>query len=281
MSVSSSFARRRNGRWLNHHRTLTPAVQAWAKGVIDAEGTYSDESVRLADRLDRALVDGGFYSKIVYSLPFFGAGNDNLRCAFQPLHNTLSAAYPTNGGPFVGSTDHAETNGLNSPSGGKYIDTHITPSQLGTSNNGGIGYWALDVSFAGSTTEVVGCYGAGGASRFVLDLRTSRRFFSWGSAANLTDPFTASVPGFHYGQRSSATLRELFIDGISVSSNSASDAAAGASDQSLIVMGANTSGTCIGRCGFFIMTDGTLTSTHVSDLDYIVRNYLMRKTGRI
>lgn len=281
MSITSSFARRRDGRLVAHHRTLSPVVHRWARDVIAADGTYSDQSVVIADRFERAILDSGFYGKIIYSLLFLGAGDARLRAAGAAFHNTLSVGTPTNIGPFANG-DHSEATGLNS-SGGKYFNTLIKASQVGAGGNGGIAYWELSPDFSGATTEVAGSYDNSGGTRFVLDLRSTRKFFSWSNAGNAANINTAAVAGFYYGQRSSATLRELFVDGVSVATNTTSDAASGAGDRNIILMGANAPLllTSKGRCGFFALTDGTLSSGNVADFDYIVRTFLMKPTRRI
>lgn len=282
MGFTSSLARTRNGTVYEHDRTLTLETRIWAQRCIAIEGTFWDDSVKIADGLSHAILDSGFSSEIVYVLPFLGS---NLRSAVVPLRDSLGVGAASNvntsGTQFV-AADFSQPTGLKGGSF-KKLDTLIKPNQLGASNSGGIGVWTLALDYSGSTTELGGSIDNADTNRFVVDSRSSRRFVCWGSTANLADPFTASSTGWIYGQRASATSRQIFDDTGLLASNTTSDSASGAGDKNIFVLSTpySTPAYNLSRIGCFILTTGQLNSTQVGTLRDIIRDRLMKPTRRI
>ncbi len=257
-------------------------VQQWRTAIVNQSGYLDRDSLRLANNLMAQLQGQSYRSKIVFLLPLLGRNTLNATRSFcVPLIDTIGT-HITSAVSLV-DADFSESTGLQGDGSGKRIDLSIKPSQLGSGSNGGLGFWENNIDFTGSGTEVIGCYGDAGSSRFVLDLRSTRKFFSWGSPGNLAGPLTASTNGHYYGQRSSATSRELFFNGSSIGTDTTSDAAAGVSDSIIQIMGCNENGPQTfwkGRCAVAYLTDGTLTSGEVADFHTLLQTYLITPTGR-
>ncbi len=261
-------------------RAPDPAIYTtWVTRVDAAGGTYTANSKNYALALANALVGASYYSKIVWLLPLLG---NDIIAARVPLVDTLNVGIAGNTN-FL-TSDFSETTGLQGDGLNKRLAPGIKPSQLGSSNNGGIGYWENNINFTGSGSEPMGCYGNAGASRFVLDLRSTRKFVSWGNAGNLAGPLTAATNGHYYGQRASATSRELFFAGSSVGTNTTSDAATGASDRNMYLMASDQNPSAVaywkGRCAVAYMTDGTFSSGDASAFDTLLSTNLITPTGR-
>lgn len=258
---------------------LDPLVTAWLAAAVAGGGTLAVDSQSICEPLVGAMRGFTGLSKLIYFLPYFGS---NLLAGITPLVDTLGVGRPVNHN-FVDG-DFSQATGLQGNGTNKYLDTGIKPSQLGTGNNGGIGYVENNIDFTGDTTEVMGCYGNSNSSRFTLDIRSGRHFFSWGSPGNLADPLTASSNGNYYGQRSSATSREIFVDGVSVATNTTSDAATGAGDLTIKVVACDEQSDGIkinkGRNACLYLTDGTFTSTEVAQWHSLLNTYLIGPTGR-
>lgn len=249
----------------------------WRNAVIANGGTFGANSEAWALALIVALEAKSYSAQVVYLLPLLGS---NLQAAVVPLRDSIGAGNATNHN-FVGG-DFNEAQGLQGNGSTKYLDSNVKPSQLGSSANGGLGFWENNI-VTGANSEPMGCYNTAGSNRFVLDLRASLRSFRWGSPGNSAGDGSASTNGNFYGQRSSAVLRELFFAGASLGTNTTSDATTGSSDQNIFIVGSNESGTPTpwpGRCACAYMTDGTLSPADAADLDTLLSTYLIGPTGR-
>ncbi len=257
-----------------------PAIYTtWVSRVDALSGTYTANSKTYCLALANALVGASYYSKIIWLLPLLG---NNILAARVPLIDVLNSGACNNLG-FVNG-DFSETTGLQGGAAGNkiFILTNITAASLGASNNGGIGFWENNIGAVGAGTEPMGAYNNAQTNRFVLDLRTTRKFFCWGNAGNLAGPLTASTNGHYYGQRASATSRELFFNGSSIGTNTTSDAAAGAGDKEIWLMYPDypSSPPYLGRCAVAYCTDGTMSSGDVAALNTLLSTYLITPTGR-
>lgn len=241
----------------------------------------NSNSIAIARNLLSALSRKTYKSKLVYLLPLLG---QNINAAKIPLIFPYAVAPgigdATNSG-FV-DADFSQSVGLANPAeSAKFFDTELKASQLGSSNNGGIGFWEKNWG-AGANVEPMGSYNSGGTQRFALDMRTTQETARWGDLANYTGVLTTAGNGDHYVQRSSSTSRALYKDATQVgSTNTTSDSASGAGDRTIYVMACSGSSTAWkGTCVVAYMTDGTLTTTEITDLHQTLQDYLLTPTGR-
>lgn len=255
-------------------------TRVWRQAVQNAGGGFQWNSVAIADAFVKRLRITSYYTKIKWLLPMLGTG---IGAARVPLIDTLNIGAATSTA-FV-NADFNQSTGLQGNGTTKYLDTLILPSLLGAGGNGGIGYVAETVDQSGTTSIVCGMLTAGNAQRYALDLRntTTNQFFFWGASANAANQAQNAVAAHYYGQRSSTTSRELFLNATSIGTNTTSDSAANIGDNTLILMGSNNSGTFAfnkGLCGAAYLTDGTLTPAEISDFNLLIRAYLLGPTGK-
>lgn len=248
-------------------------VLDWRLRVERAGGTLTASSAALAAALVSALRAAGIIGHIMRLDAWLGA---DLAAATTPLIDRLSR-----GAVLVGVLSSAFSEGTGMEFGGSsYIRTGYTPASLSPATlNGGIGWWEAVATAAGNV-EPYGC-SDNGDNRYVLDIRSAFEAFRWGNAANYAQTTGARQAAHYYGQRSSATSRVLYRDGVAVASNTASDGAAGNTVE-LALGGANYAGTYYpwtGRCKVAYLTDGGLTTDEVEALHSILAD-LIAATGR-
>lgn len=252
-------------------------TKQWANGVRATGGGFQSNSVVIANNFVSVLVRKSYYSKIKYLLPMLGAG---INAARVPLVDVLGVGAATNVN-FV-DADFSQSLGLQGDGGTKMFDSLVNPGQLGSTNNGGFGWWENNINFGGTGTECMG-NNTSAADRFVLDFRSGLRFFSWGNASNAANSGTPATNGHFYGQRSSATNRILDFNGSLVVSNSTNDAAASAGERSVRLVGSDENGALVywaGRCALTYMTDGTMADGEIADFNSILASYLMIPSGK-
>lgn len=255
----------------------TPVIaRQWAAAVRAAGGGFAPNSLVIASNLARVLQAKSYYPKIKYLLPLLGVG---INAALIPLIDILKVGAATN----VSFTDgdFSQTTGLQGDGSSKYLNSLIKPSQLGSTNNGGLGYWENNISF-GANVQPMGCYNADSSNRFVLDLRNTSQSLRWGNAGNAATQASTAVNGHYYGQRDSATSRALYLNGTSIGTSSANDATSGANEINIAIVGAlePSPAPWPGRCAVAYLTDGTLTAGEIADFDATLRNYLLGPIGR-
>lgn len=251
---------------------LDGETMIWRDRAIAAGGTFGTNSISVADALIRAIKVGTFNSKIKYLLPLLGG---NLATARVPLRDTLSAGIATNNN-FV-DADFSQSTGLQGNGSTKRLDTLLKASQLGSSNNGGIGYWERAVG----GTWCVGSRDAGTAQIFGLAIYSDELFY-WGDADSATRTFVAAGNNHYYGQRSSDTARVLYRNGTSVATDATSPIpnVSAIAANNLNVMAIDSGNFSNGRCGVAYFTDGTMTGTEISDFHTLLNTYLITPTGR-
>ncbi len=250
---------------------------AWVVAVDSVGGTYETDSKAIARNLADALLSFSGYAKLKWLLPLIGA---NISAARVPLIDVLHAGPVTNVN-FV-DADFDQATGLQGDGTTKYFDSLIKPSQLGGTNNGGLGWWENNINLAGNV-EPIGTYDATASFRYVLDLRSTLESFRWGNPSNSASTGSTAINAHYYGQRSSNILRELFRDGSSLATNTTSDGASGTADHTIIVVGADDQTSIApwpGRCAVAYMTDGSLTSGQVAELHTLLNDFLITPTGR-
>lgn len=252
----------------------------WITRVGAAGGSFTGTSKSIADALIVALQAKSYNSKIVYLLPLLGS---NLAAARVPLRDTLNAGIATNHNFVEG--DFSQATGLQGNGSSKYLDSLIKASQLGTTNNGGIGFWDNNYSSAGTGTIMIGAYNIANDNRYVIDVRSSGlRYLCWGLSSNIPQDAVSGASADYYGQRASATNRRFFISGTPAASspNTTSDSTAGSSDLTIWILAVDrgTPAYHAGRCAVAYMTDGTLADADVADLHSLLNTYLIGPTGR-
>jgi hypothetical protein len=248
----------------------------WIARIYQRGGGFLSNSKAIADAGIRALKTRTYNSKIIYWLPFLGNG---ITAACVPLRDRLGVGIATNTG-FV-NADFNQSAGLQG-NGSKYLNSLIFPSQLSALNNGGLGWWENKMNTTGNV-EPIGAYGeTGGDERFILDIRSTNYTVWWGSNTSPAGVATAPANGHYYGQRSSATLREMYLGGQLKASSTVSDAATHSNQQTILVCGANEVSPAgwPGRGATAYLTDGTMSSVEIDDFHNLLRTYLIGPTGR-
>lgn len=246
----------------------------WRNRCIAAGGTFETDSVFLANQLIVAIQAASFDTKIIGLWPLLGA---NLASARVPLRDTLGVGIALNTG-FV-DADFNQATGLQGDGSLKILTLGMKPSELGASNNGGLGYWENNISFAGPSEAPIGRYNILLDNRFLIDLRSTLRAFRWGGAGNGASEAVAADNAHYYGQRSIATDRSLYRNGTLLATNTVSDPTAGAGDKDIQLMGGDGI-SWAGRCAVAYVTDGTLTAGEITALHALLNTYLIAATGR-
>lgn len=260
-------------------------VSAWniAIAAIFGASRPNTKSTWIAQNLIMAIKASAYNSKIIYFLPLLG---QDLVGAIQPLRDALAKGAPSNLTGAFGNGDFSESTGLQGNGTTMALNTLIKPSELGASNSGGIGYWENNIDFTGTeASKPSGARNTAATNFFAVQTHsTLSGGFYWGATANRAGPVTGTgTNGHYYGERASATSREIYKDGTSMGlANTTSDATSGASDNNIWVMGFNdTSGTYWkGRCACAYLTDGTMGATNAAAFDTLLRTYLFTPTGR-
>jgi hypothetical protein len=260
---------------------------AWINGITALSGSVTTSEKNIADAIIVAIQGASYGSKIKYLLPFIGG---NIAAHRMPLRDSLAvgAASSLGTAPFVDADCTTATGLSNSTEKDAYLDSLIKPSQVGTSDNGGLGWYERNIGL-GSNVEPIGVYGLSAStpvSRFVLDLRTSFQRFRWGDVAgSQAGPATTATNGHYYGQRSSTTLRRIYLNGASLGSDgTATTTDVGIADQTIMVMGCKTGSGSLtpwkGRGACAYLTDGTMSDADVAAFHTLLGTYLIAPTGR-
>lgn len=262
--------------------TIHPEAARWAERVAANSGTLGAASLAIASRFMWEVENRTWKNKLLWIAPMLGS---NLAAARTPLRDWLGGGLMANTA-FVDG-DFAETTGLQGNGSSKVLNTGIRPAQLGrglNTSNGGIGYWELSINAGGTTTGVMGCIET---DRYYLDLRTATatEFFGWGSSGNMPNGGVIATSVHYYGQRSSATRRDIFRSGVSVANNTTNDAAGNApfDSRTIRLLGLDSTGTILynaGRCGLSYMTDGSLTDAEALDMHNCLNTYLKTASGK-
>jgi hypothetical protein len=255
-------------------------VATWASAVASAGGTLTSNSLLIADTLIAQLKTRSYASKVVYLLPLLGG---NLNAARVPLRDSLNVGIA--GNINCVDADFSESTGLQGNGTNKALDTLIRANQLGSGNNGGLGYWENNYTGA-SNFELMGSYDSAGSNAYLLyadSAGSPRQLFCWGLFANYAVQASNGSSGHYYGQRTSTSDRRLYKNGSQIAVNSTNDTAvSGISDATIRVLGSgghflNYSS---GRCAVAYMTDGTMSGADITDFHALLNTYLIGPTGR-
>lgn len=260
---------------------LDPETITWRDAITAAGGTFAARSILIADRLIKAIKAESFTTGIKYLLPLLGG---DLTAARMPLRDSLGVGIAGNTG--FTDADFSQSTGLQGDGSSKYLDSHITPGQLGASDNAGLGWWENNYPGVGNV-EPMGAYKQNNTpdNRFSLDLRTFIEVFGWGTVGSGAASGGGAGNHHYYGQRASGTDRRIFKNGTQVGATSTSvTSTAGSTDNTIILSGCNTGVSGIapwpGRCAVTYMTDGTLTAGEIAAFHTLLQTYLIAPTGR-
>lgn len=264
--------------------TYDPETIVWISRVSMASGGFVGNSKALADALIIAIKSKAYNDKIIWLLPLLG---NNLAAARVPLRDRLGVGIATNMGFTDG--DFSQNTGLQG-TGAAVLDTLIRPSQLGISNCGGIGYWETKISFAGNTSELIGCANnpGPGSQGFGLFATATVQGFEWGQSSGggeVDYPF-AGTNGHYYGQRKNATLREFYREGSVVATDTVNNSTTAANISTIALLGVFSTNILpgprywAGRCAVAYMTDGTMGIAEAADFNNLLKAFLLTPTGR-
>jgi hypothetical protein len=245
----------------------------WVSRVNSGGGTYTANSKAIALALSNALIGKSYYSKIVYLLPLLGG---NLAAAEVPLRDPNNFGVPTNTN-FV-DADFSESTGLRS-NGSKSLTCGFTPDQLGSSHNGGMGYWEKDFNNGGyrigmSTTT-------GGGRTFGINLDVATKVLQWGDGNTLATGGGSSMNNHYYGQRSNSANILIFQNGSQIGSNTSGVGLFdGIGDHNCLVFNVQGGTGPHTLCAVAYFTDGTMSSSEISDWHSLLQSALIGPTGR-
>lgn len=253
----------------------------WYGDALDAGGTITASTLDLLDDLHAALKATGAWSKFRYVLPLVGG---DIEAALTPSLDRSRVGRPTNTGPFVDS-DFSESNGLIGNGTSKQLVIPLQPAELGTSSNGGLMFWEVQGAGGGTTPTSIGINNTAVTASYDVRANTSgNRRGAWGGGANAATVAGGPNVGLFHMRRSSATSRTLFQNGASVATNTTNDAASGASDADLRVLGDNGVGSGNrfnnGTAGFVACLDGTESDAEAATI-YTAIAAFMTAAGRI
>ncbi len=257
-------------------------VQTWVSGATDAGGTFTNNSVILANEAVVGLKEIGGFTRFKYLLPMVGG---NLVTGIYPLIDTLGVGPPTNSG--FGNSSFSENTGLQGD-GVHILDSNIFPSQLGSNDNGGIGWYENNITGGISTNSTPTGYvhnPGGGTQEYSIFMSSSSYGFGWGKNGEISIS-GAPTNGSYYGQRASAVTRSFSVNGIPLAYSSVDDLATDTSFTGIRFMGLETSNVVPGprywrgRCGYAYLTDGTLTSEEIQAVARVLTNALVIRAGK-
>jgi hypothetical protein len=257
--------------WVNLGTELT----TWISRVDALGGTYTVRSKAIAARVLRALRAESYSSKVRYLMALLG---DNLAAARVPLRDTsgVGAATSVN----MVDADFSEASGLTGNGTNKALTLPLRPSDIGTGNNGGLGFW---VGATGAPSGYqIGIFSSDtGGQVFALQLHSAGETFWWGDGNSPATRGTAASAGHYYGQRSSASARALYRNGTSIATDAGTVNDGGSNDQ-LIQLFNRTGDTAYSayRCACAYLTDGTMTAPEIASFHALLQDTLITPLGR-
>jgi hypothetical protein len=269
--------------------TLTTETQVWYNRCFFNSGvlpSYSDTI--LINNLSLVMAAQSYSSHIIVLYPFVGS---LIKHSIVPLRDLISAGIPDNYASNLVDSDCGTNKGVAFNGSNKGLRTGVHTTQLGALVSGGTPHGGLgwfERNFAGAspglTTVPMGLRSQSNTNRWVLDLRNTSYFFSWGLPANFANVASAASNKHYYGEGSSITLRTLYQDGTSVATNTTSDAPPISFSDADIFLGGDFEGAANafykGTCGCAYITDGGLGSTNAAAFHTLLTTYIITATGR-
>lgn len=272
---------------------------AWYGRVIAAGGTVEVDSLQIASDFMDVLEAKSYFSKIRVVWPGLGA---NILAWQQHLYHGLTFIPTlTNFNSNFVDADFDQALGIMGNTGVVEASIKIFISNINARNinsdgngNGGIGVFVITEPLAGGNGwDPIGFYGNPTSSLYRLSMRYNAGSpnplqFHWGTTTfGVVDPSTIVYPSMGYGQRSSATSRRLYNNGVFEAENTSSHGVPDYDDYPFGVVGRNQQPLSpkydgyTGRVGSVVMTNGQLTDPEILDLYTTFLTYLEQATGRI
>jgi len=216
---------------------LDPVTRKWVNAIVTQGGVLNQGEITIIDGLVKALNASGIGAKMVALYPMMGISENSFGFALYDTGNKGKA--------FVEgftSGDVSLSGGLVGNGSTKSMSTNYKPNELGSSNNGGMGWWGMSYDTGGTTNNVVmGCSNNGGTYYYALRSHPfPQADILWGLTANgaVTNAGGTYInPSHIYGQRESATLRRVCLNGSTLTTNTTSDATSGAGDKNIRLFG--------------------------------------------
>ncbi len=252
------------------NKQMFPETIAWRRTVLTAGGGILWNSLGVANLFISVVRNKSYYQRgsIKYLLPFLGA---NLTAARVPLIDILGVGIATNNG--LTESNYSQSTGAQG-NGSVYLDTLIKPSQLGISSNGGIG---LGVRTVGTGVWVMASRTASQIYGLAL---YSQELGYWGDSSGQYQSGVTPTAKHYYWQRSSATLRQLYGNGIFIGSSTSAASVTEIATSNICVLGDGPTSKSDYQLSFAYMTDGTLTAGEIADFHTVIRQYLVIPSGK-
>lgn len=255
----------------------TETILYWGR-VLFAGGTLTVAELAIADSLIVAMKAAGVWTKCCYFLPLLG----DFTAILVPLRDRDAAGNATNTAFVAG--DYSLATGLQGNGSSKQLTVPRNGAELGSGNNGGLGYWALVALNTGTSGAGIGMGTGSQFFRLIPKGGSSEILFDWGAVGARASFVDTVWTGFCYGQRASSTSRVVSRDDVDKATDTDSDTGSSSNAQDFRVLGdAGISGTryTAGTCGCAWFDDGTLSGAQRTSLYEILRDELMTPTGRI
>lgn len=250
----------------------------WANAVTANGGTFTSRSKTIAKGLSAALTGSTFLSKIRYLLPLLGG---NLAAARTPMIDASKVGIATNTS-FV-EADFSETVGLTGNGTNKYLTIPLNPSQLGSSNNGSVGFWLRNST---ALAPLIGTWANDNGHYWGIAAGTTNEMYLWGDGNTFALSNAAAGLSLYHFRRASSTDMRLFKNGVSLLNSSLAGNQSGITDQNIKILAApNANGQTgnqysAGVCAVAYAFDGTETDAEIAALYVILNTYLILPTGR-
>jgi hypothetical protein len=224
-------------------------AQDWIDRVYGNGGSVSSTTAAAVNTLCQSITDAGIRDRF-YRLNVFAGSN--LNAALTPLYlgpTPLGIRYgnttDTNVGPFV-SGDYAESNGLDGDGIGKYLNTGMSPDNMGVPQTvhlaafKGGGTWSASREFMGSRDAddfyTMQC-------RYPASTIPSMSVLIGGSVSTINETPISTSASFLIGTRNSASELYLWQNGTKIATGSVNATTAGANPNPYMVFTRNVSGT--------------------------------------
>jgi hypothetical protein len=238
--------------------TLAPQVsnadaQDWVNRVYANGGSVSASTASAVNQFCNDIDAAGIRSSMYRANLFCGTG---LNACLVPLYRgpSLSGTQygnttDTNVGPFV-SGDYSESNGLDGDGNAKYLNTGMSPDNMGVPQTvhlaafKGSGTWNTSREFMGTRDSddfyTMQC-------RYPASAIPSMSVLIGGAVSSITETPVSTSASFLIGTRNSASELYLWQNGTKIATGTANATTSGANPNPYMVFTRNVSGTAAGN----------------------------------
>jgi len=255
---------------------MTSETIIWKNRMETIGAGFEWNSIAIANNVSRVLQSKSYYSKIIYFLPLLGRG---INSSLVPLVDKLNKGNSTNISSLT-NTNFNQSSGVFGNGSGQMISTPLLGSELGASNNAGLGFLLRNLT--GANNNVMGLFStAGGGRIYGMDLGSVTARFWWGDGNTATSSGSAASLGHYYGQRISNTDRKLYFNGSQIATSSLGSLNMnGINDHTIAVLARAGDSSTQHLCGLAYLTNGELSVGEIQDLNRVLQEYLIGPTGR-